>query len=263
MGRRSRGLFLFVAVAVVLLIFLIMTVMRPKPDTRGPVVVTPVPQQQTRVLVAKGTISEGAQLTIADMAWVNWPRENVPKTAITQAQRPNAPRDYAGYRARSSFSANEIIQESKLVPPDGGGWVASILPDGHRLVTFSVTALRAGGGFIQPKDKVDIVLSPRGSTAYETVAILLVDVPVFAINGYTDASALAASAPNRISIDPNSITVQVTIEQANLLLEVSRSYELVFNLRPLTETGGNAIPFEDTRTMPLTIQKFDRILRSR
>lgn len=263
MRKRSRGAFLIAIIAAVLLIFLVMMMQRRDPGPGPGPIATPIPQQQTRVLVAKTAIPEGTKLTANDLHWQVWPRDGVPKNAITQAQRPQAHRDLAGFLVRSSFSANEFISDSKLVPPDGAGWVASILPNGQRLVTFSVNELRAGGGFIQPKDKVDVVMTPRGGNDAEPVAILLVNVPVFAINGFTDPISLAASQPNVKTVRPTTITVQVSIEEANLLLEVSRFRELMFNLRPFHEEGGTAVPFEDTRTIPLTVQKFDKVERSR
>ncbi|MDR1826700.1 MAG: Flp pilus assembly protein CpaB [Methylobacteriaceae bacterium] len=255
------------ALVMLFLLMIYRSLSRPGPTPQAPVPPPPT-EAPTRVLIAKGAITEGQELTVNDLAWATWPKNSVPDSAIQQSHQPDAQTKYAGYRARSSFSANEIIQVAKLVDKEGGGWVASILPEGQRLVTFPVGQYDGGGGWVQPKDKVDIMMIPDNKDTSGGVGVLMSDVYVFAINGYTDPAALAASkrtasgTTGPITITPESLTLQVSMEDSTRLLEISKSRKLHFQLRPLKEPPGEVMDFDDTRTIPLTIQRFDVIERS-
>jgi Flp pilus assembly protein CpaB len=262
--RKSRTFFIVAAVGVAILLVVIFSMFSraPTKPQAGPVrpPATPIPE---KILVATRYIPEGSELISTDMDWVSWPKDYVPQSAITNRLRPQARSELSGYRVRSSFALNEVIQESKLVPKDGGGWVASVLPNGQRLVTFNVNNLTGGGGFLQPKDKVDIVIAPKGTSDVASVTILLPEVYVFAVNGQSDPTTLAQLNKGSVNIPPRTITVQVPIEQANMLLDISRARTLYFNVRPVNEVGGEALEdLDDTRFIPLTIHKFDRVTRT-
>lgn len=263
MRRRSQGLYFLVLVAVLAVFAIIyFTSGSPEPVQR-PVLPPPLPPPQDKILVAARYIQEGKELTLDDMDWQTWPREIIPDQAIVNKIEPRAQSELTGSIARSSFSKGEYIQYSKLVKKGGGGWVASILPNGHRLVSFNVTPNTASGGFLQPKDKVDVVMAPKGATDMTGVAILMPQVHVFAINGQTDPIALSLQNQGQLNIPPTSITLLVTIEQANILLEIANHRQLYFNLRPLNETPSDTEEFDlsDIRISPITIQKFDQVTR--
>jgi len=117
MRKEAQKLFLFLAPAAIMLIFSIAMVISPRSSAAEPVAITPLSRHQVRVLVAKHAIPQGARLTEDNMIWMDWPSREVPNMSITQAQRPNARSDYAGYLVDSPFAANEIIQENKLLLP--------------------------------------------------------------------------------------------------------------------------------------------------
>lgn len=139
----------------------------------------PAPAPMTQILVATTPIAMGGRLSAATVEWKNWPAEAMRDDYITNVATPAAITEMAGSIARFEFFAGEPIRAEKLAVP-GDGYLSAVLEPGELGVSIPVQADVAAGGFIQPNDRVDVLLTQAvgGRQVAETV---LSNVRVLAI----------------------------------------------------------------------------------
>lgn len=148
-----------------------------------------VPAKKARILVAKKTIGVGQKVSSASLGWEDWPEESVRNDYITIEAAPKAIDEMAGSVARYEIFPGEPIREQKLATASQGT-LSAVLGSGMRGVSVSVGAESASGGFINPNDRVDVVLTrtSRSSSSDEISATgrqsqtILHNVRVLAIN---------------------------------------------------------------------------------
>lgn len=214
--------------------------------TPAPVSVTPVEApapvvekvEYDSVLVATMEIPFGTRLNETHFSWKQWPAEAVTPEFITQEMSPQAIEDFSGGVARSVIYQNEPISDRKIVKPGDRGLMASLLNPGMRAVTTRISVDTAAGGFIQPGDHVDIILTSaattttpgtaasRGnsfvaSTIFENVRVLAID--------QTLSSGQEAGA----AIMGSTATFEMTQGDAELLQQAVAQGDLSLTLRPM------------------------------
>src|SRR4029078_7429302 len=129
----------------------------------------PVAQLQTvDILVAKSDIGLGQSVKPDDLQWQTWPAATASNSFISRANQAEAIKEIPGSIARSPFIAGEPIREQKLVKADGSGFMAAILPAGYRAISTENSPETAGGGFILPNDRVDVLLTKRDKNPDKT-----------------------------------------------------------------------------------------------
>lgn len=74
------------------------------------------PRANDQILVTSIFIPKGFVLNDFNTYWVDWSKDFVPGTAIMRSACPDAIRLLSGYRARSDYEQNEVVQSSKLEP---------------------------------------------------------------------------------------------------------------------------------------------------
>jgi len=115
--------------------------------------------EYVKVLVAAQNLSLGARLTEAAYEWKQWPAEAVSPAFISNDLRPNADAELLNAIVRTPIVLGEPINEAKLVKAGESGVMAALLKPGMRAVTTRISVDTAAGGFIQPGDRVDIILT--------------------------------------------------------------------------------------------------------
>jgi pilus assembly protein CpaB len=198
----------------------------------------PVAQLQTvDVLVAKADIGLGQSLKPEDMQWQTWPATAAGSTFIRRGDRPEAPRQVAGWIARAPFIAGEPIREQKLVKADGSGFMAAILPTGMRAISTEISPETAAGGFILPNDRVDVILSKREKNPDRTGAdvvnseVILSNVRVLAI----DQAPKEKDGQN--AVVGKTVTLELKPEQAETLARARQSGTLALALRSIADVN--------------------------
>ena len=139
----------------------------------------PPPLPQFEILVAKQVIALGDRLTAENVEWKPWPGDAMRDDYISKADKPEAVTQMAHSIARFEFFPGEPIRAAKLATP-GDGYVSAVLAPGERAVSIRVVADTAAGGFIQPNDHVDVLLSQSVGDG-QAVETLLSNVRVLAI----------------------------------------------------------------------------------
>lgn len=144
-----------------------------------------------KVLVAARDLAPGKRLTDADLAWKDWPvdevnpvfitdgsvaipqaaaeakpAEKAPEGAVAAVARAannvatgGAKSEYFGSVVREPILAGEPIVGRKIVRAGDSGYMAAYLEPGMRAMAIRVNVETAAGGFILPGDRVDLVLT--------------------------------------------------------------------------------------------------------
>ena len=194
--------------------------------------------EQTEVLVANNDIGIGEPLKVTDVRWQSWPSDSVLEGMIRRDDNVNLHELLKDVRTRSMIFRGEPIISQKLIYPDDGGFMSSVLPKGMRGIAVKISVVTSAGGYIKPLDRVDIYLvrEVKGKAISELV---MKNVKVLAI----DDENLTKKEKNvdRLS-NVNTATVEVTPLQAQFLAKISKMGDLTMALRSLAENDPGGMP---------------------
>jgi pilus assembly protein CpaB len=165
---------------------------------RVPAIVTVSAKADTvDILVASRAITIGEMVGKAELRWQSWPSRPVPPGGITRSLEANAaaiPLEPAP--ARFAMLEGEPVSAAKLARPEHGSVLAGLVAPGMRAVSVPMREESAAGGFIQPNDRVDVMVTRRqngeGRSQPVRSEILLRGVKVLAIGKTLQGKATAA-----------------------------------------------------------------------
>ncbi|MGE4313691.1 MAG: Flp pilus assembly protein CpaB [Pseudobdellovibrionaceae bacterium] len=116
--------------------------------------------ESVEVLVASHKIPMGATLTAADLKWQSWPKPSLFDGAIVREGEQAATKALSG-RVRRDIASGEPLTELSMVRAADGNLVVAALEPGKRAMALKVSAQSMVGGFINPGDHVDVILTHR------------------------------------------------------------------------------------------------------
>ena len=226
-----------------------------------------------KVLVSAKDLQPGQRLTESDMAWKEWPADEVNPAFITDgsvplpsavteepsAARPegavasvtrvaanlaagNSKSDYAGSVVREPILAGEPIVSRKIVRAGDSGYMAAYLVPGMRAMAIRVTVETAAGGFILPGDRVDVLLTRE--TTLSNMGAQESDRSKFASSTVMqNIKVLAIDQSTRADDDEQAVvgataTLEVGPRDAEALALAKSEGELSLVLRSYADTGG-------------------------
>ena len=130
-----------------------------------------------RVVVASVDMSAGHILETKNLTVQKWPRSSLPPGHFS------APGKLTGRVVRTPLVKGEVVLDSKLAKQGLGGGLSAVLPQGFRAMTLKVDEVIGVGGFVQPGDKVDVLLTfAKGSFRDDPITrIVLQNVPVLTV----------------------------------------------------------------------------------
>jgi pilus assembly protein CpaB len=124
------------------------------------------PVVKTEILFATKEIKPGQLLAEDNITWKTWPQDAVyPGLVVREGDKK--PLEALSGRVIRPIAEGEPVSKSALVK-DSGGFLAAMLKPGTRAVAVTVSAATMAGGFINPGDYVDIVLTYRSHVTYES-----------------------------------------------------------------------------------------------
>ncbi|MEX0818549.1 MAG: Flp pilus assembly protein CpaB, partial [Pirellulaceae bacterium] len=137
--------------------------------------------ETAKILVAMTDINIGEKLDAQTVKLEGWPKDRVPEGAVYELS------GIEGKYPRTRMYAGEPILLAKLMDSNKDSPAVTI-PKGFRVVSVKVSVETAGGGLIQPGDRVDVlVLLRKSSEIPETgTRTILRDVNVFSVDGATE-----------------------------------------------------------------------------
>ena len=228
-----------------------------------------------KVLVAAKDLQPGQRLTESDLAWKDWPVDEVNPAFITDGTTPppsadaaageapaarpegavasvtraaanltsgGAKADYVGSVVREPILAGEPIVSRKIVRAGDSGYMAAYLEPGMRAMAIRVTVETAAGGFILPGDRVDVLLTRE--TNLSNAGAQEGDRSKFASSTVMqNIKVLAIDQSTRAGDDEQAVvgataTLEVGPRDAEALALAKSEGELSLVLRSYADTGG-------------------------
>ena len=170
---------------------------------------TVVQAETEQIFVAMKDIPMGDPVSAQAIKLEEWPKDKVPKGAITKLE------DVENRRPKTRIFAGSPILENQLL---GRGAIdqgaSDSIPKGSRVVAVKVDAVSGSASLIRPGDRVDLLLyvtqSGTGGASRTVTRTILQDIKVFAVNEVWDAAA----AGGEKSIAAKTISLLVTPTQA-------------------------------------------------
>lgn len=204
------------------------------------------------VLVAARAVAQGVALTAADLRVARFPRDSVSASFVRVSGQPSAREEYVGAVTRRAFVEGEPIITGSVVQPEGRGFMAAQIEPGYRAVSVEVEATTAAGGFIQPNDHVDVIVTMKleGEGGGEQVRseIVLEDVRVLAVG---DKTQTQTSGEGPEVIDSNVAVLELTAEDARTLAHANELGDIALALRSVQV---DAVGMPTRRANPLSQQ---------
>ncbi|MDP1912076.1 Flp pilus assembly protein CpaB [Brevundimonas sp.] len=229
-----------------------------------------------KVLVAAKDLQPGQRLTESDLAWKDWPVDEVNPAFITDGTTPlpsadaaasaapaaarpegavasvtraatnlatgGAKADYVGSVVREPILAGEPIVGRKIVRAGDSGYMAAYLEPGMRAMAIRVTVETAAGGFILPGDRVDVLLTRE--TNLSNAGAQEGDRSKYASSTVMqNIKVLAIDQSTRAGDDEQAVvgataTLEVGPSDAEALALAKSEGELSLVLRSYADTGG-------------------------
>ena len=213
-----------------------------------------------KILVASNDLSVGARVSASSVVWKQWPVEALTPSLISKKERPDAIEQMDRSIVRSAILAGEPMSENKLVKAGASGVMAALLKPGMRAVTTRISVDTAAGGFIQPGDKVDIILTQslqasnvNGLNQNEriyTADTIFENVHVLAI----DQTYSSTSAQGGATVIGSTATFEMSQQDSELLQEAVSKGDLSLTLRGINRSGARAVSTAKTEKKQIETQ---------
>jgi pilus assembly protein CpaB len=168
------------------------------------------------IVVAASPLAFGAQLSVDNTAEIPWSKAALPDGAF--ATKEELLKD--GKRmALALLARNEPILRSKVTAPNQPATLSSMLDPGKRAVTVRVDDVRGVAGFIQPGDRVDVVLirtaaESRSNDSYSDV--ILQSAKVLAIDQITGERTEQPTIAKAVTLEVSSEDAQKILLATNI-----------------------------------------------
>ncbi len=232
------GIALILAVGVALLTrFFLTSKEAPKKE-----IVSQQQQQLGQILIAGKNLQEGDKIKSGDLVWQQWPLTAINQNYVTPqvlSAYSLKLEDLTGSVVRESFPQGDPIIIKEFVKQGERSILAAVLDPGKRAISIDVSATTASSGLISPGDIVDIILSfastasPEGGAKQLKSKTLLEGIKVLAMD-------TSLSTPDKINPTPHVVTLEVTPEQAELLVGSVKEGVLSLSLHSLEKSTPTA-----------------------
>ena len=155
-----------------------------------------------KVIVAKSEIRFGEEITKSNVSIVDWPQEAFPEGAFTAVSELTKD---GSRRALATIFPGEPIITAKLTGKNGRAGLAGIIADGMRAVTIPVNTVNGVGGFIQPGDRVDVLLTKDSADQGTQSEILMNNVKVLTVDQNVGGRLEAAQIADSVTVETNTL----------------------------------------------------------
>src|SRR6516162_2312772 len=186
------------------------------------------------IVVAAAPLSFGTQITTDNVKEIPWSATALPEGAFaTRQEMLNGGRRMA----LVSIAPNEPVLRGRITGPGQRAALSSMLDPGKRAVTVRVDDVRGVAGFIQPGDRVDVVLirTEAESKLKEGYSdVILQYAKVLAIDQIT------GERPEQPTI-AKAVTLEVSSEEAQKILLATNVGRLTLMLRQPAEASAEPV----------------------
>jgi pilus assembly protein CpaB len=118
------------------------------------------------ILVAARAIAIGDMVGREEVRWQPWPRAAIPAGSFHREPGASAGGlPFEPAPARFFLLEGDPLSAAKLIQPERGGTLASLLAPDMRAISVPIREETAAGGFVQPNDRVDVIVTRKASDA--------------------------------------------------------------------------------------------------
>lgn len=198
------------------------------------------------VLVAAQNMSLGSRVSGQTVKWKQWPAEALTPSLISNDLRPQAIDELESAIVRSPILEGEPISENKLVKAGGSGVMAALLKPGMRAVTTRISVDTAAGGFIQPGDRVDIILTQtiqpttNVGTSNQNQRIFVADTIFENVHVLAIDQTYSTGIEGGATVIGSTATFEMSQEDAELLQQSVSKGDLSLTLRGIIRSHAPA-----------------------
>jgi pilus assembly protein CpaB len=164
----------------------------------------PKPVVTKTIVVAKEPLRFGTTLTAKMLREVPWPASAMPSGAFAKIS------DVLGHGQRVVLTAiepNEPVLALKITGAGQRATLSALVRKGMKAVTIRVNDVEGVGGFVQPGDHVDVVLTRQAKEGASS-QIVLQDARVLAVNQRADERTAKAALPKSVTLEVNTVQAQ-------------------------------------------------------
>ena len=187
----------------------------------------------TKVLGVVEPLQKGTRVSADDFTEIDWPTDALTPALITLDSDSEIPvvDQLEGSIVRDALSPGEPLTYSKFIRAGEAGIMAALLKPGMRATTTRISVDTASGGFIQPGDRVDVLLkeavpSQNGGKPDITVKTIYENVLVLAIDqSYTNNPDGGAALPG------STATLELSVEDSEAIMVSQDKGDLILLLR--------------------------------
>src|SRR5262245_14972301 len=190
------------------------------------------------VVVAGTDLPLAAKLKIEDLKLLEWPADHLPPGSVSD------PKELVGRVLISRVLGMQPILPGMLAAKNAGSGLAALIPSNMRAIAVRVDDVVGVAGFIHADDRVDVMVTMRGSApgAVSTTKVFLQNVKVLAVGQEVDNTA-----KTRLHATPVTVaTLLVSPTEAERLVLAQTEGRIMLTLRswtdskPIETDGANA-----------------------
>ena len=209
--------------------------------------VAPQQEKMLKVVVATHDMPVGTLVRTSDIKLVNYPEKDVPKGVVFDAKLAT------GRVLLVPLNLNEPVLAAKLSQPTSVEGVASVIEQGYRAVSVSITEVSGVAGLIQPGSKVDVLFTRPGSMAEATTSTILQNVKVLSAGRILQAGQVADPKAPKSPV----VTLVLRPEEIQKLELAKNEGKISLSLRnPLDNSA-------DASAEPMTTEVLDPMISAR
>ena len=243
----------------------------PTSQAEPQVIIQEATVEYVSVLAIDVDVNVGERISEDMITEIEWPAEAVTSNLINTVDQPDARQEFVNALARTPMVSGETLTREKVIMAGDSGVMAAILKPGMRAVTVRISVDTAAGGFIQPGDKVDIILRetfkvrrPQNEAATRSIErdniyiakTLFENVKVLAID-----QTFTTGPENGAAIPGSTATFELSQSDSELLQESTGYGDIFLTLRGVNGANYKArsaarITRTEEESAPTTISVF-------
>lgn len=195
-----------------------------------------------QILAASKNISMGSKIDATDMKWQAWPETAVFTGAIVR-EGDQSETDALEGRASRDIASGEPLTLNSVLSTNGGNIVASSLEPGKRAIAIRVSPESMVGGFVNPGNHVDVILTHRIRLSGGDKSLMRDTVNQFATETVLENVRVLAIDQRATNTDEDkakvgrTVTLEVSAPEAEKVAIASEMGDLSLSLRPVGDTS--------------------------
>ena len=163
------------------------------------------PMTTRTIVVAKEPLRFGTEINAAMLQEVSWPAEAVPAGAFAHINEVVS----GGRRVvLTALEANEPVLALKITGAGQRATLSALVKPGMKAVTIRVNDIEGVGGFVQPGDHVDVVLTRQIEKGSATSEVVLQNTKVLAIDQSADDRLFKAAVAKSVTLEVDTLEAQ-------------------------------------------------------